>query len=241
MMSPTRPKASPSKGSGKLRKAISKLYGTDIFKGIEPTELGMFFDNVELQTCPAGTILFMPEDSCERLYILRQGRVDIYRLTSSGKRLVTRRIQAGSVFGMMGLLGQTMQGNFAEATEDSTVCMITREDVLALLKRQPDVALRVLEIVGNRLRRLEERLVEAAYSPVSMRLAHFLLTNVDLASGVLTNVTHEEIGDTIGAVRQTVTEALSRMRNQGLILTAPKQIRVIDRHRLESIVHGSDI
>ena len=98
----------------------------------------------------------MPEDSTERLYILKQGRVDLFLVTASGKRLVTRQILPGSVFGIMGLLGQTMQGSFAEATEDSTICVITREDVLALLKHWPGVALRLLEIVGNRLRLLEE-------------------------------------------------------------------------------------
>ena len=56
---------------------------------------------------------------------------------------------------------------------------------------------------------------------------------------MLTDVTHEEIGDIVGAVRQTVTETLSRMRNQGLILTKQKQIQIIDRHGLEEIVQGS--
>jgi CRP-like cAMP-binding protein len=233
-----RPKSSQSKDSGKLRKAIGTLYEMDIFRGIEPTELSILFDNMVPQTCPAGDILFMPEDSCERLYILMQGRVDLYRLTLSGKRLVTRQIPPGSLFGIMGLLGQTIQGSFAETTEDSTVCVITRDDVLTLLKQRPDIALHILEIVGNRLCLLEERLMEAVYSPVIIRLAHFLLINVDPASGVLVNVTHEEIGHIIGAVRQTVTETLSRMRNQGLILTARRQIHIIDRHGLEEIVLG---
>jgi CRP-like cAMP-binding protein len=204
-------------------------------------ELGLFFDNVETQYYPAGTILFTPEDSGERLYILRQGLVDLFRVTSSGKRLVTRQILPGSVFGIMGLLGQSMQGNFAEASEDSSICVITRENVLEMLKQHPDITLRLLEIVGRRLRLIEERLVEAVYSPVRVRLAHFLLTNADSASGVLNNLTHEEIGDTIGAVRQTVTETLGLLRKQGLILTRPKEIRIIDRHGLEKIVKSSEI
>ena len=134
-----------------------------------------------------------------------------------------------------------MQGNFAETTEDSTVYTVTRDDVLQLLRQQPDVTLNILEVVGNRLRRLEELLVEAVYSPVNMRLAVFLLTNADPASGILSNITHEEIGNIIGAVRQTVTETLSRMRKQGLISTRPKHIQIIDRHRLEDLVRGSEV
>lgn len=240
-MSHTMSNPSPSEHGGKLQQANSLLREMDLFKGLEPTELALFFNEVELKHYPAGSIVFTPEDSsCERLYILKEGRVDRYRLTASGKRLVTRKILPGSVFGVMGLLGRTMQGNFAEAIEDSFIYVVTREHVLALLKRQPDLTLRILEIVGNRLRLLEERLVEAVYSPVSVRLAHFLLINADPNSGVLTNLTHEEIGNTIGAVRQTVTETLSLMRKQGLVLTEPKQIRIINRHGLEEITHGSE-
>lgn len=183
----------------------------------------------------------MPEDSsCERLYILQQGRVDLYRLTASGKRLVTRQILPGSVFGVRGLLGRIMQKNFAEAVEDSIISIITQEQVLALLKHRPELTLRILEMVCNRLYLLEERLVETVYNPVSVRLAYFLLTNANSVSGVLTHITHEQIGNTIGAVRQTVTETLSLMRKQGLVMTKPKQIQIINRHGLEEIIQGVD-
>jgi CRP/FNR family transcriptional regulator, cyclic AMP receptor protein len=239
-MSHSRPKPSSSKRIRKLPRAMSPLYGADLFQGIKSAELGTLFDDVELQTCPVGTILFTPEDPCEVLYILREGRVELYRLTASGKRLVTRQILPGSVFGVMGLLGQTMQGNFAETIEDSSICTITREDVLTLLKRRPDIALRMLEIVGSRLRLIEERFLEAVYSSVDVRLAHFLLTYTDSASGELANITHEEIGDTIGVVRQTVTETLGLMRKRGLIQKGPKHIQIIDRHGLEAIARGSE-
>lgn len=226
----------------KLQNINSLICETDLFKNIEPAELASSFDEAEVRTYPAGSIVFMPEDSsCERLYILQQGRVDLYRLTASGKRLVTRQILPGSVFGVRGLLGRIMQKNFAEAVEDSIISIITREQVLALLKRRPELMLRILEMVCSRLYLLEERLVETVYNPVSVRLAYFLLTNADSVSGVLTNITHEEIGNTIGAVRQTVTETLSLMRKQRLIMTKPKQIQIIDRHRLEEIIKGAGV
>ena len=239
-MSHSRPKPSSSKRIRKTPRAMSPLYGADLFQGIKSAELGTLFDDVELQTCPVGTILFTPEDPCEVLYILREGLVELYRLTASGKRLVTRQILPGSVFGVMGLLGQTMQGNFAETIEASSICTITREDVLTLLKRRPDIALRMLEIVGTRLRLIDERFLEAVYSSVDVRLAHFLLTYTDSASGELADITHEEIGDTIGVVRQTVTETLGLMRKRGLIRTGPKHIQIIDRHGLEAIARGSE-
>lgn len=73
--------------------------------------LGSFFQSLEVQTWLSGTILFTPEDSGERLYILKKGLVNLYRITLDGKRLVTRQILPGQIFGIMGLLGQTMQGS----------------------------------------------------------------------------------------------------------------------------------
>ncbi|MFC1926115.1 Crp/Fnr family transcriptional regulator [Chloroflexota bacterium] len=236
MVSEKKPKMTPFDSGSQLMRDTTMFNEVDIFKGIAPAELKALFNAMELKTCPVETVLFRPEDATERLYILLKGQVEQYLLTSNGKRLVTRRIKPGSVFGIMGLLGQTMMGNFAETTEDSTVYIATRKDIIMLLKRQPGVALNILEVVGNRLRILEELLVKSVYSPVNIRLADFLLTNADPASGILFNITHEEIGDTIGAARQTVTEALSRMRKQGLILTGSKQVRIIDRHGLEKIV-----
>ena len=209
--------------------------------GLEPVELASLFNEAETRTYPGGAVIFTPEDPCsERLFFLEKGRVELYRLSVSGKRLVTRQIQPGSVFGVMGLLGRTMQGNFAVATEDSNISMVSREHVMTLLRRQPDLALRILEVLGNRLCILEERLVEATYSSVAVRLAHFLLNNADPTSGVISKATHEEIGDAIGAVRQTVSENLSIMKKHGLVLTGPRRIQLLDRRELEEIVRNSE-
>jgi CRP-like cAMP-binding protein len=229
------PKSSRSSGRNKFRVPGGFLYGVDIFEGIESKELHAFFEDTHLYAYSTGTILFSPEDTCEYLYLLKEGGVELYRLTSEGKRLVTRRIPPGSMFGIMGLLGQTSQGSYAETTKDSTVYVISREDILAFLEQRPDLVMQILEAVGKRLCLLEERLVETLYSPINIRLAHFILNNFDPVSGILSNITHEEIGDIIGAVRQTVTEELSHMRKQGLIQTGLRQIRVIDHHGLEEI------
>jgi CRP/FNR family cyclic AMP-dependent transcriptional regulator len=209
------------------------------FSQLSHAELTSLFDQVQVRSYQAGQSVFLPGDSAsERLFILKQGRVDLYGMTPSGKRLVNAQILPGEIFGVRGMLGRTIQGNFAEAIEDSTVFIITRKQLLTYLRSQPDYLLHLLETACYALYVLEQRLAEAVYDPVPVRLARFLLNYVDPASGVLTNFTHEEIGNTIGAVRQTVTETLSFMRKRGLILTKPKQIQIIDWHGLEEMIHS---
>lgn len=211
------------------------LQRVDVFKDLSREEVEALFRGVMLRECAPGTVFFTPDDTSERLYILKEGRVDIYRLTQGGKRLVTRRVGPGTIFGEMGLLGQTLQGCFAEATADTLVCVATRDDLLRLFQERPDVMLRLLESLGNRIRVLEERLEHAVFSPVKVRLASFVLANMDPSTGVVAGYTHAEIGDTIGALRQTVTETLSDMQGQGIVEVGHKRIQVLDRQGIELI------
>lgn len=237
---PWRTKGPASGAKGGPVPVAEYLQKVDIFKDLSREEVEVLFKGVMLRECTPGTVFFAPDDSSERLFILKEGQVDIYRLTAGGKRLVTRRVGPGTIFGEMGLLGQTLQGCFAEATVDTLVCVATRDDLLRLFQERPDVMLRLLETIGKRLRVMEERLEHAVFSPVKVRLANFVLANMESSTGVVAGYTHAEIGDTIGALRQTVTETLSEMQNRGLVEVGHKQIRVTNRQGLEEIGLGEE-
>lgn len=237
---PWRTKGPASGARGGPVPVAEYLQKVDIFKDLSREEIEALFMGVMLRECTPGTVFFTPDDSSERLFILKEGQVDIYRLTLAGKRLVIRRIGPGTVFGEMGLLGQTLEGCFAEATENSLVCVATRDDILRLLQEHPEVMLRLLETIGNRLKVLEERLEQAFHSPVKVRLANFVLANMESSTGAVAGYTHAEIGDTIGALRQTVTETLSEMQTRGLVEVGHKRIRVTNRQGLEGIGLGEE-
>lgn len=217
------------------------VHRVDLFKDLTKPEVDAIFGGTMLRKCAPGTVLFAPDDTSERLFILKEGHVQLYRLTSDGKRLIIRRIGPGMIFGEMGLLGQSMQGAYAEASDDALVCTATRADVARLIEQHPELSLRLLEAVGNRLSMLEERLEQAAFSPVRIRIANFLLNNVERKSDLVAGYTHADIADTIGALRQTVTETLNQLERQGLIQVGQKKIRITDRAGVERLVtefHG---
>jgi len=220
---------------------VEHLQKVDVLRGMSREELTVLFKGIQPREYSPGALLFTPDEPSRCLFILKVGHVDVYRLTSSGKRLVIRRLSPGMIFGEMGLLGQSLQGCFAEAAEHSLVCVATGEQLLEVLRQRPDIALRILEAVGKRLTQLEERLEQALFSPVRVRLATFLLTNSDPLEGVVTDYTHQDIGDTIGALRQTVTETLGLMQDQGLVEVKRKQIRITDRERLTDIALGEEV
>lgn len=219
-------------------RVVDYVRRVDLFKDLTHPEVEEIFRGLMVRKCSPGTMFFTPDDPSERLFILKEGHVELYRMTADGKRLVTRQIGPGMIFGEMGLLGQTMHGCFAEATDDALVCTATRDDILRLFHQRPELAMRLLEAVGNRLTLLEARLEQAAFLPVRARLATFLLENAD-RGGMVSGHTHADIGDSIGALRQTVTESLNLMQRQGLIEVGQKKVRIVDRRGLETVLTAS--
>lgn len=210
----------------------------DIFRGLSLEELESLSRGVVVREFPATTVLYGPEEVDDKVFVPLAGRVDLYRLTPGGKRLITRRVRPGSIFGETALLGQVPQGAFAEAAKGSLVCEVTRKRMLQVTARHPEVAERVLLATYDHLEQLEERLEHASFSPVKVRLAHFLLANIDSNNGVVAGLTQEEIGDSIGALRQTVTETLSELQRLGLVKVGYKRITVVKLDELEEMSVG---
>lgn len=202
--------------------AAEHVHRVDIFKDLSMEEIDLIFKGLMLRETHKGALLFSPEDSTDRLFMLKEGHIELYRLTPGGKRLVIRHIGPGTIFGEMGLLGQSMQGCFAEVAENSLVCTATREDMLRVVQQHPEVFLRLMAAIGNRLRTLEERLEQASFSSVRARLAAYLLANAAATSGIVSGHTQSDIADSIGAMRQTVSEELADMQREGLVEVAHK-------------------
>ncbi len=217
------------------RLLVGYLSDVDIFKDLSQQEIEALFDGMLVRECQRGTIVFTPYASTEQVFVLKSGEVQLYRLDSYGQRLVIRRVGPGTIFGEMGLLGETVHGCFAEAVEDSLVCIATRDAMFQLLQRKPEVALRVLEIVGGRLKTLERRLERLALSPVSARLADLLRTLGGQDTGEVLGYSHAELGDMIGAGRQSVTETLGKMKAEGLVATGHKRVRIIQKGGLRRV------
>ena len=214
---------------------VGYLSDMDVFKDLSPPETEALFEGMLVRECQRGTVFFTPNESTEQVFILKTGEIQLYRLDLNGQRLVIRRVGPGTIFGEMGLLGETVHGCFAEAVEDSLVCIANRDEMFQLLRRKPEVALRVLEIVGGRLNTLERRLERLALSPVNARLADLLLTLALQGTGEVVGYSHAELGEMIGAGRQSVTETLGKMKSEGLVATSHKRVRIIQEEELRRL------
>ena len=150
---------------------LGYLRQVDILAPLSPDEHAWVAENTTMVTCPRGRIFYTPDDPGEVIFLLKQGRVSLYRLTPEGRKLTVATLDAGTCFGEMGLLGQGMYGCHAEAATDCLLCVMSRSDLQALIRRNPDVAIRLLDVLGNRLREREQELEHLAFRGIPARLA----------------------------------------------------------------------
>jgi CRP/FNR family cyclic AMP-dependent transcriptional regulator len=208
----------------------------DIFQDLSQAEIEEIDRATTLTRSRKGRILYMPEDTSEVLFLLKQGQIQLYRISPDGKKLVITTLGPGAVFGEMALIGQGMHNTFAEATEESVICVMSRDDVERLLVTKPKVALRIFEVLGQRLKEAETRLEEIAFKGIPARLASLLLNLSEQEGGdTITGLTHQDLGEQIGTYRETTTQTLNTFKAEGLIGIGRKRITILDRPGLQRI------
>jgi CRP/FNR family transcriptional regulator, cyclic AMP receptor protein len=221
-------------GESKLR----HLSAIDIFQDLSAADLDWLAAHTTMVTARRGQLVYMPGETNEALFLLKAGRVRIYRLSADGKKLVLSELAPQTFFGDMPLAGQQMYGAFAEAIEDCTLCVLGRADLEGLIQTRPQVAIRLLEVIGRRLLEAEAIIEDFAFKSVAARLATTLLRLWAEEGDLVLGRTHQDLADMIGTYRETVTQTLDDFKRRGLIGLGRKSIRVLDRPGLEGIAEG---
>ena len=194
----------------------------------------------------AGTIFYSPEEQSEVLFILKAGRVRIYRLSADGKALTTAIIEAGTIFGEMAILGQGMHDSYAESLAPCVLCLMSRDDVKRLLLGDVRIALRITETMGRRLLEAERRLSDFAFKSLPERIATILVTLTERepprfgiwpgrANRPEIRFTHEQLAEMVGTHRETATKVLNDWREQGLIELKRGKVVLLDLEALRRL------
>lgn len=209
---------------------VDYLSNIQVFRDLTPNELAQMDRQLTMSTCRPGKIFYMPEDSGEVLFLLKKGRVQLYRIAPNGKKLVMATLGPGSIFGEMSLVGQGMHNTFAESVDECVLCVMSRSDVERLVQEKPEVAFRFVEALGKRLTQLETRLEDIAFKSIPARLASLLLKLNEEQGGQQTvnGYTHQDLSEMLGTYRETITQTLNDLKTDGLIDIARKQVVLLD-------------
>lgn len=189
-----------------------------------------------------GQVLYAPKERNEALFMLKKGRVRIYRVGPDGREFTLTVVGAGTVFGEMSLTAQRLENAYAEAMEPAVVCKMRRQDLERLVMDKPQVGLKVMSVLSERLSHAEDRMEDIALKEVPARLASFILQLVE-REGVMTpdgpkipaRYTHRQLATVIGSKRETVTKAFTLLQQAGVVELKRRRIHVKDIEGLKRV------
>lgn len=214
-----------------------RLSEFDIFRDLTEEEMEGIARSAPMREVAFGALLISPDLHGEVLFILKKGRVRLYRLAADGRSLTTAIIEAGQIFGEMVTLGQQMDDTYGEAIDRCVVCIMSRNDVYQLLLSDPRISARIAETLGARVAELERRLGDTVLMSVPSRIASALAAMASSGRGDV-RLTHEQLADLIGTTRETTTKVLGDLRERGLINLRRGRISVVDAPGLRRLADG---
>ena len=212
---------------------FSCLSEVELFADLSADEIAAFDRMAPARAFRNGEIVFSQSQPVTALFILKKGRVRIFRVTEDGKALTMAILEPGAVFGEMILVGQRMYDNYAEAIEDTQICQLGVRDVERHLLSDPRIAIRVSRYLGEQVARLEERLTDLALRPLLARASSTLvrLAGSQRASRlghVTIRLTHDQLAGLLGATRESTSKTMADLASRGLIRQARGRIVLID-------------
>jgi len=230
-----------------LAEQVRLLSMVDIFGPLSPGEMEDLAKRTPDTFLDGGDVLYSPQDGAERLFILKKGRVQVYELDPRGGEEITLSVvEGGNVFGEMALTGQSLQGLYVRALVPSTVVSLRRDDLEGLIVKKPEVGLRLVRELAERLHASEARYTDIVGKDVPTRLATLILSLVD-SEGLVgaesyripTRYTHEQIASMIGCKRVAVTRAFSRLKEVGAVELRERRIIVKDLDILKGLAEAA--
>ncbi|WP_041546440.1 MULTISPECIES: Crp/Fnr family transcriptional regulator [unclassified Nocardioides] len=210
----------------------------DIFCDLDDTEMDALAQAAPMRAYATGALVYTPHQPLETLFILKKGRIRIFRVSPDGRALTTAIIDPGTIFGEMVIVGQQMHDSFAEALDDVVVCVMTKADVRRLLLGDPRISARISETLGRRIGELEQKFSDAVFKSVPERIAGALVTLASATSGrplgrgIQVRLTHEQLAALAATSRETTTKILGDLADQGLITLGRGRITILNRERL---------
>jgi len=222
------------------------LKATPLFAALDDAELNSLAARCGAKSYGPGEILFSEGEPCSGLYIVVTGRVRIFKSSPSGREQVLAVESSGASVAELPVFDGGPYPASASALERTEMLFVSRADLRAICLERPEVSLKLLQVVGARLRRLVGIIEELSFTTVRSRLISWLLRQAK-SEGQTTrrgvtfslNASHQELASQIGTVRELVSRNLARLQAQSFIEINGREITILDQEALEADLASS--
>jgi CRP-like cAMP-binding protein len=202
-----------------------------LFNGLSDPELEALAQRAIERHFEDGEMLFWEGEPCAGIFLIGQGSVKIFKTSAGGREMMLALETAPCTVAELPLFDGGPYPASVRTVDPVVSYFINKSDFQQVCRQYPDVALKVLAVVGGRLRHLVSVVESMTFGSVTQRLARLLLDQSRQAGAdeFTLPVTHQELASRLGTVREVVSRNLARFRAEGLIQMQGHQVRVLDR------------
>ncbi len=215
------------------------LRRSSLFAGMDEAALRLMAGHAHRRRFASGEVIFRVGSPGQSMMAVLAGMVRITAPSTDGKEIVLADLGSGEVFGEMALLDGGERSADAAALTNCDLLVVERRDMLTVLERHPGVAIKLLQVLCERLRRTDQQISEIAFLGLPMRLAKALLRVGGGAPQAKLALSQRELGTMIGGTRESVNRCLREWHRRGVIQLEEGWIIIRDAAALEEIGRGN--
>jgi CRP/FNR family transcriptional regulator len=216
---------------------------TALLSSLSQSELQMLAARTVRMLFGAGELLFSEGEPCNGLHIIAQGKVRLFKTSVNGREQVLSVNVSGESVAEIPVFDGGPYPASAVALEETEIVFISRRDFNAYCLEHPEVPLKVLTVVGARLRNLVGIIEELSFTTIRQRLISTLLKlsqseGIKTARGIEFQLpaSHQELANQLGTVRELISRNLMRLQAEGLLDVDARQIVVKDVKGLNALL-----
>jgi CRP-like cAMP-binding protein len=217
--------------------ATEVLRRVPLFNDLQDGDLQRFAEVAREREYPKNSVILFEDDPGDALYIVSSGQVKVVLIGEDGREVILSVLGDGDFFGEMALIDDEPRSAHVIAMKDSQLLVLRRDDFQAQLEAHPKIALKLLRVLVQRLRRADEKIGGLVLLDVNGRVAQLLLDMAEEGGGpkITRRLTHHTIAQMIGSSRETVSRAMRELVDRGLIEISRREITIRQREALQAM------
>ena len=206
-----------------------------LLAGLSEAELGALAQRAVERRFDPDAMLFWEGEPCAGIFLIVQGSVKLLKSSNAGREMMLALETAPTTVAELPLFDGGPYPASARAVDSVVTLFINKGDFQQVCRQYPEIALKVLAVVGKRLRHLVGVVQAMTFGSVTQRLARLLLDSAEQAGSdrFEFSLTHQEVASRLGTVREVVSRNIARFRSVGLIRIDAGKLAIVDRAGLE--------
>lgn len=204
-----------------------------LFKMIPNDDLMIIDEMSYMKTLPKKYMIQRPEQFQKSLYLLKKGKIRLYKIDQDGKQFTLGILGSGNIFGEIESFSLGTRDVYIETLEETLLCTINQELIQQFLLERPKLMLKLLQVLSKRLIESNRMLEHMALGDTKDRLLYLLVklseqfgTKKNHKTKIDIKLTHQELAYMIGSTRESVSIMLKELTEQNLVSVNRKSITI---------------